>query len=282
MASTIKVDVATNKTGDGPVRFPFGTIQTANVRAPEGGTTTTLTDSDNPVQIFHVNPGLVQTVRLPSANIKAGSPIVLINTASKNAGTTTTNQDLVVQSSNGTELTIPNGCNLAASIKNGYAVLRCLVDTPVAPSDWYVEDVYEEGLFSPATWTFRDSAEGTVTGGTSVGHNLYYLRHNSMVSGSIDTSSSVLATTTGTASQVLQCDVAVPTRLIPVTFSNWIGVAPVRQNGLNNTTPGFFSLSQFGHVCIFYDLAAGTWPNSVTAGLSSTENNYAFQWNLLN
>jgi hypothetical protein len=138
-------------TGQAVVRSGLSVL--ANVRGTEGTGTTTLTDADNREQVFNLSAG--RTVVLPTTNIKAGDVWVFDNLSASN--------DLTVQSSNTTSLTVANGANQDATVRGGYVVLRALVNSPTTPANWLVEKVNESFSLSGTP----TSNTGTPNGATA-------------------------------------------------------------------------------------------------------------------
>lgn len=111
------------------------TIMSTNsgyLRSSESGSIS-LTDKDLRDQIFNLSA--TATVTLPSSGIKTGDIFTLYNSSAN---------DLVVNSSNASSLTVANGANIDATIQGGFVKLLALQDTPTTPAHWRVLDVYEQ------------------------------------------------------------------------------------------------------------------------------------------
>ena len=93
----------------------------------------TLTSTDKRRQIF-TGPTTSRDCTLPTTGIVAGETWTIENTSAF---------DLVIKSSNGSALTIANGANIDATMRNGYARLVALVATPTTPAHWRVAQVEE-------------------------------------------------------------------------------------------------------------------------------------------
>lgn len=139
-------------------------LDIVNVRSSEGAGTTTLTSSDSRQQIFQLSAA--RTVVLPSTGVLKGHVYVLENTGAF---------DLTIQSSNLSVLIRANGTNITATIQKGRVVLVALQDAPTTPAHWRVQDLYEEGTFSPS-----ELGKTNVTGTPSYVNPKYYRINNIM------------------------------------------------------------------------------------------------------
>lgn len=109
----------------------------ANIRTSEGTGTTTLTNSDNPHQIFNLSAA--RTCVLPTTGVLAGQVVRLENR---------TNFALTVQASGGQDLTIANSANLDATINIGHVILTALQAAPTTAAHWRVSSVSDRGGFT--------------------------------------------------------------------------------------------------------------------------------------
>lgn len=223
-----------------------------NIRASEGGGTTTLTANGsggnaNPWQVFNLSSA--QTVVLPSTGVKAGDRVTLEN---PNAF------DLTAQSSNTANLTVANGANIDATIRSGYVYLESIQDTPTTPAHWRVVSLYETGTYSLSF----------VTGITTTGSFLF-TRTNKSVVGVLP---SIVGATVSAAS-ISTAAGAILTRHTPANNSYTPGQA--RVNAGNASTPGLVRVRSNGLIdyTATWDGGASTWGASGgTNGITDTVN----------
>jgi hypothetical protein len=114
-----------------------------------GDTDTTLTVTDG--QYVSVSITQARTLTLPTTNVVNGYILEIVN---GNAF------DLTINASGGNALTVSNGANLDATIRNGKVKLMAKQAAPTSPSHWRVLEVYETYDYS-TTYTF------TAGGGTT-------------------------------------------------------------------------------------------------------------------
>lgn len=167
--SVLNVDIIRNAAGTGPVLLDKGFSQTAEIRSSEGAGTTTLVSTDKRVQAFNLSAA--RTVKLPTTGILAGESLLITNR---------TDFLLTIQSSDGTSITQANGASGSvgdASHKIGYALLRCIQDTPTASTHWIVEQVYDQGSFTHTINFSSSTGTAAITGQAS-----RYTRANRKVS----------------------------------------------------------------------------------------------------
>lgn len=241
--STMNVNTIANAAGTGAPDFPFGLTYSGNlvgtnVRGSEGSGTTTLTISDDPVQVFNLSAA--RTVVLPTTGVVAGAEYIMVNRG---------DFLLTVQASSGTEISIANSANNNASIAIGYVKLRALQNAPTAATHWLVEDVYDNG---------SGSGSLTTTSGGATYTNTYILsvrRQNYLVVGYIHAASAPSALI-GTVTTITTSAGAIPVRF-RTTLTEQRLASAVINNGMGRT--GFFVLPSDGGVNInMFDESAFT------------------------
>ena len=157
---------------------------------PQGwvsGSTYQLPSTANKIQ--NINPTVVNTLLLPTTNIQAGDLFHITNRSSN---------DVTIQSSAGNTIDV---------IRTGYIKCRALIASPIANTDWYVEDVKESVSLSfviLATGScFADTQNITMTVMRNNGLLTYYIPQT------VDTANSVIASSFASTTSFI------PTRLIP-------------------------------------------------------------------
>lgn len=171
-------------------------------------------------------------VTLPTTSVLAGDVWVLANT---------TAYDMVVKASGGNALTIANSTNMDATVQNGYVRVQALQDTPTAATHWRVLEVYEAGVTTASTWTFNGS------GGTSGSSDIITSRYNKEIT--VRLQSNAILATTGTNSESLINNTAIPTRFRAGHIHGWYAFVRVNTNrGLHgmiiSKTNGTFELKR--------------------------------------
>lgn len=227
--------------------FSSGAEIPANVRAADGSNVA-LTITDNPYQVFNPSTNIVLT--LPTTSVPKGYKMVLTNIS---------DNLITINSSNGSELTQANSAGAYASIKRGWVQLVALVATPTAPSDWFVEYVYEK---TTLTTTFKSNL-GTGTASSSV--VIAITRNTNMVTLDIPSFSDVTIGSSGSAT-TLDSQTGLDGRHKPAV-SNKQCPCGVFVNGANVSSPmGYLRVETTGVISFKRDAALTAWTNSQTAG----------------
>ena len=145
-------------------------FNTGLLRPSESGSIT-ISDKDLRDQIFTLTA--TATITLPSSGIKAGDIFTLYNSSAN---------DLVVNSSNASSLTVANGANIDATVQGGYVKLIALQDSPTTPAHWRVLDVYEQ--INNLSITYGNCIPSTTVTGNNLirRNNLLTIRLNAFAS----------------------------------------------------------------------------------------------------
>ncbi len=232
-----------------------------NVRASEGAGTTTLTRDDNRHQIFNLSAQ--RDGRVPSTGIKSGEVFILENRGFF---------DLVVQTPDGTPLTLANGCNLDATIRAGSVYLVALQDAPTTPAHWRVIYVHEK-YYHTTTWTANGG------GGTGSSGTIILLRNNQTVLCRIHASNTAATTTTGT--DRISSNTAIPTRFRSTSEGSEFPKA-VSNAGDSFTRLGMIVNNSTGTFDIFKDFNRGNFAAG-TSGLNANAANTVYiEWHTTN
>lgn len=211
--------------GSGVLSWVASSALTANVRSSEGAGTTTLTSSDNRYQIFNLSAA--RTCQLPTTGVNAGDVWEIENQTALSSS----DFSLTITASGGSALTVANGANVDATIRNGYVRLVALQATPTTPAHWRVAEVNE---------THQHSTAFTFTGGATVSaKTLRIVRQDRQVTVHFpDSINSTAAGNSGTISS----DTAIPSRFTSVvTHQNWCFA---REAGIN--VHGYIRISNGG------------------------------------
>ncbi len=266
-----ELDASQTQTIPGVKLFVNGVSVSGNVRASEGAGTTTLTSDDNRHQIFNTS-ATGRICVLPTANIKAGEVWVIENRGAYQAA------EMTISALNGgspQELTVANGCNLAASIGKGRVILEALQDSPSLASHWRVAEVTERYHYA-TTWSFDGG------GGTSSSRSVACFRHNNRVTIHVD---SIALATTGTGSVRLASVTAMPLRFRPDQSNvgspsfptpTQIGAHPAGAQ----TVMGILNIAASGLMGLYLDAKGNTtWSNgTANSGFAQFGDSFAYSY----
>lgn len=216
-----------------------------NIVATDADYTVSDLDTDS---ILFTGFTTTRTVTLPTANIPVGYQLRLENSAAF---------DMIVNASGGSALTVANGANLDATVRNGFVIVRALQASPTTPAHWRVVNVKEQYTHT-TTWT------GTGSGGTSASATIILHREDARVVADVG----YFGATTNTTDR-FNSDTDLVTRFRTNTAKDCIAI--VNNNG-SYTEAGMVTINTNGNIEVFKDGLRNNFANG-TGGLSTTSGN---------